>query len=74
MYTINQAKMSTGKPMVNPYSNDIYLDWVNNYVDYRTMAKDYGMTPEKMLTLITECRLDYECWIECVKTNQLQKD
>lgn len=52
---------------INPYSIEIYLDWVNNYVSYKTMALDYGIAPEKMDDIIADSRNEYQQYCTLVQ-------
>ena len=37
---------------VKDFLNELYLDWVNNYITMDGMAEDYGMTKSDLITIL----------------------
>ena len=37
---------------VKDFLNELYLDWVNNYITMDGMAEDYGMDKKDMIELL----------------------
>lgn len=45
-------KESSMNNKVKDFLNELYLDWVNNYITLDGMAEDYGMDKEDMINLL----------------------